>query len=212
MITDTYIHHLLLWPRDAVSWDPLCSHLSLTEMIRGDLNKSAEELELVAAIRKARAKGNNNKRSQKLRARKRKEDLDGYRAQTREQKAVWSLKNPDKVLKTAEKVRNKAKDEERFYCDTCEQALASQNALDKHYHTQAHQDRAAGLEKPAITKSAVAVNAVRAEAVKNKTHYCSVCDKAFGNDFSLQRHLTTALHAKKSKLRGVDPANHHHHI
>jgi hypothetical protein len=35
----------------------------------------------------------------------------------------------------------------------------------------------------------------------DKLHYCSVCDKAFGNDWGLQRHLATPLHAKKLAKR-----------
>ena len=86
MITDIYVEGILLWPRDAVTWNPLCSHLSLTEQIRGDLSLTEEELELAAAIRKAWAKENGNKKSRRHRAKKRDEDLDGYRAQATEQK------------------------------------------------------------------------------------------------------------------------------
>jgi hypothetical protein len=167
MISDIYVEGMLLWPRDAVAWDPLCSHLSLTEKIRGDLSLTKEELELAAAIRKARAKENGNNRSRRHRAQKRDEDLT-------EQKMSWNHKNPDKVLKIAAKVRNKAKDEQRFYCDDCQQPFATQSALDKHNssRSQTHLDRVAGIEQSTITKSAIAVNAVREQAKKDKTHYC----------------------------------------
>jgi hypothetical protein len=197
MITDVYVQDALLWPRDVVSWEPLCSHLSLNEAIRGGLSLTAEELELAAAIRAFRLKHLSNKHSQNRRAKQREEDLDGYRAKVTKEKTAWNYKNPDKVLKIAAKVRNKAKDEERFYCDDCRQPFASQSALDRHNHTQSHVDCVAGLEKPAITKSAIAVNAVREQAKNDKLHHCSACDKSFGNDYGLQRHLATPLHAKK---------------
>ena len=53
-ITDSYFGHLVLWSADSVDWDPLCSHLPLTEAIRGGLEMTPEELETVAAIRAAR--------------------------------------------------------------------------------------------------------------------------------------------------------------
>lgn len=207
MITDTFVEDILLWPRDAVAWDALCSHLSLTEMIRGDLSFTKEELELAAAIRRAQAKETGNRKSQRHRSRKRDEDLDGYRAQVTEQKAAWSHKNPDKVLKTAAKVRNKAKDNQRFFCDDCQQPFATHSALGKHNNSQQHLDCVAGLEEPTMTKNTIAVQIVREQAIKDQTHYCSVCEKAFGNDNGLQRHLATPLRAKKLKKTTGDAAN-----
>ena len=40
MITDSYISDFLLWPREAVDWEPLCSHSPLKEAIRGGLELS----------------------------------------------------------------------------------------------------------------------------------------------------------------------------
>jgi len=197
MITDSYVESILLWHRDAVPWLPLCSHLPLQEPIRGNLSATCEELELAAAIRQARRKEKGNIKSREHRAKKRNESLVDYRAKVTEQKMAWSEKNPNKVLKIAAKVRNKAKDEQRFFCDDCQLPLATQSALDKHYKTQAHLDRAAGIEKTPITRSAVTVKAVRQKAKDNKLHYCAVCDKSFNNDWSLQRHLGTPLHAKR---------------
>lgn len=197
-ITDPWIEHLLLWARDSVEWGPLCSHLSLNEAIRGGLKLTPEELEINAAIRLARLKENGNKRSQKHRAAKRLEDLDAYRAADRVSKNAWAEKNRDKVNRTAAKTKAKAKDLRRFYCDTYELPLQSQAMLDKHLLSVSHQDRAAGIEKPAITKSAVAVKAVRAQAKLEKLHFCEPCNKPFNNEWSLKRHEDTALHAKRA--------------
>ncbi|PSK57848.1 ATP synthase subunit beta, mitochondrial [Elsinoe australis] len=199
-ITDPWIEHLLLWARDSVEWGPLCSHLSLNEAIRGGLDLTPEELEINAAIRLARLKENGNKRSQKHRAAKRLDDLDAYRAADRVSKNAWADKNRDKVNRTAAKTKAKAKNLRLFYCDTYELPLQSQAMLDKHLLTVSHQDRAAGIEKPAITKSAVAVKAVRTQAKLEKLHFCEPCNKPFDNEWSLKRHEGTALHAKRLTL------------
>jgi len=49
---DRHYEHVLLWSRESVDWDPLCSHLSLTEPIRGGVGKTEEELEVAALARK----------------------------------------------------------------------------------------------------------------------------------------------------------------
>jgi len=56
MMTDQYVDTVLLFPRTAVEWDPLCSHLSSKEILRSDWSLTDEELELAAAMRNERAK------------------------------------------------------------------------------------------------------------------------------------------------------------
>lgn len=44
MITDSYLsQNFLLWSRDAVGWEPLCSHYSLKKAIRGGLELSEQQ-------------------------------------------------------------------------------------------------------------------------------------------------------------------------
>jgi len=45
---------ILLWERHPVEWEPLCSHLSLREKALENSDMSAEELEIIAAIRSER--------------------------------------------------------------------------------------------------------------------------------------------------------------
>ena len=180
-----------------MEYDPLCSHLSLKEPIRGDLTLTAEELELAAAIRRARTQESGKTRQQEHRAKKREEDLDGYRVQANEQKSTWRYKNPDKVHKTQAKTRNKAKDEQRFFCDDCQQAFATQYALNSHKNSQTHLDSVAGLKKTTITAKSSAQKADRKQALEDKTYYCSICDKPFGAKHGLDRHVLTSTHAKK---------------
>lgn len=197
MITDSYIEHLWFWPRSSVEWKPLCSHLCLNEAIRGDLTKTSEELEVVAAIRAARMLENANERSRKYRANKRAKDLDGYRAHDRKVKSKWTSKNRDKVTKTAAKVRSKNIDTDRFHCNDCDMSLQSRFALEQHNRTQDHHDRVAGIVKPPPSASAVQVKAGRAKAKANDDHRCFTCNKSFQTDWSLTRHNGQEGHAKK---------------
>jgi hypothetical protein len=201
--TDIYIDEFCLWPRDEVEWDPACSHLPLTEAIRGNLLVSPEELEFVAALRTERLAKMGNLRSQKHRARKREEDLEAYQERVRVEKNAWAEKNRSKVNRTASEVKAKAIEAKRFYCDDCELALQSDAALTAHQLTQTHLDTVAGIKKSEITKSAIAVKAVRATAKAKNTHYCPVCKKAFENDWSLTRHKEGVRHLNKVAKAGA---------
>jgi len=55
----------------------------------------------------------------------------------------------------------------------------------------------AGIEKSAPCKAAVANAAAKAEIVANKTFHCSPCNRSFGREWFLNRHLATPRHAKK---------------
>jgi hypothetical protein len=76
-------------------------------------------------------------------------------------------KTPDKVLKIAKDVQNRAKHERRFFCEVCEQPFASAFALQSHETSQAPPPRAV-----------LAVAASRAAVVESKELYCQPCDKA----------------------------------
>ena len=192
-ITDHHFWDLLPWPRSTAQLDPLCSHLSLSEKVIGDLGLSAEELERMATLRHEKHKV----QWQGSRARIRAADPEGYRERARIEKNAWSKKHSERLAKVSAKNRETAKEAARFFCHDCDMALATQFAINKHLVTKAHKDRARGIKKSSPTKSARAVALVRAQAKANKTYYCPTCDKAFNNDYSLTRHKTTALHAKR---------------
>jgi hypothetical protein len=107
MITDIYIEEFLLWSREAVEWGPLCGHSALSEGIRGDLMLSPEELELSAMMRKAREQEKRNAWTEGYRAKKREEDLIGFRQHQLGVRMAWAKNNPAKVLKNAETVRTR---------------------------------------------------------------------------------------------------------
>lgn len=199
MITNSSFEHLLLWSRSSVEWEPLCSHLSLIEAVRGDLTLTAEELEIAAARRTARAKEMHLPVCQASRARRRAQDPVAYKRNVTEVKKIWATKNPDRVLSIAAKVRTTAKNSKRFHCDVCDMSLATQSALDKHNRTQAHRDIVTGT-RPLVLVETVAnanQNAYRASRKASGQWSCQPCGKTFPNDWSLQRHLATSLHRKR---------------
>lgn len=51
MSSDKLFEHLVSWPRESVSWGPLCTHLPMMEVVKGDLSMSPEQLEIAAAAR-----------------------------------------------------------------------------------------------------------------------------------------------------------------
>jgi len=197
--TDSFLSHLYLWPREAVSWGPLCSHLPLNEAIRGNLDMSPEELEIIAALRTAQLAKNALERSRRYRAKQTEEDPVGFLQKNAAAKLSWSINHRDQVNKTATKGRASRIEKKQHHCHDCDTSLQSAHALEKHLASQDHKDRAAGRRRNAPSDSAVAVAAVRANAKANKTHHCLPCNKSFSNDWSLTRHQSTGLHARRFK-------------
>lgn len=148
-------------------------------------------------IRAARTTERVNINSQRHRSRKRAADPEAYRLKVRADKSAWAEKNQDKVNKIAAKSQNKSRELRRFYCGVCEIAFQSDSALKKHTLTNNHVDRLAGVTKSAPSDHVIATAAARDAAKANKTHYCSTCDKAFGDDCNLRRHNATPSHAKR---------------
>jgi len=187
------IQHLQLWPREAVEWAPLCSRLPLQEAIRGGLELSQEDLELANMLRHA----NRNAKSQRHRAKKRAEDETLYKQTVTRRKLEWSKKNSDRVLKTAERVRNKAKELHRFRCEDCDISLATASGLESHKMSQSHKDCLAGIDKAEPNKYVIARKAKSTLSRESGEFHCSACKKSFGKQWDLDRHLATKLHRKR---------------
>ncbi|KAG4415314.1 hypothetical protein IFR04_011569 [Cadophora malorum] len=195
--SDRYYEHVLLWERDAVEWEPLCTHSPLNEKIIGNLDLTEEELEIIAALRvKKRVKT-----TKEWREAQRNKDIDAFRLQDRIKKNAWAAKNRDKVNKIAGKVRTKAKEERRFRCDVCDEDLQSQHALDKHLATQSHADRVNGIEKQEMTQYSKNRKAVRDAALASGVHRCNTCSKTFNTDWALNRHKATPSHLRKEEAQ-----------
>ena len=121
----------------------------------------------------------------RFRAKKRAADETLYKKQVTLSKQSWSNKNPDKVLKIAKNVREKAKDSHHFYCIDCDIPLASTFALEQHKQTPGHQDAVAGIIKGPLSSATISNNSYRKRIVNEKKYYCARYDKALPNQWTV---------------------------
>lgn len=198
MSTDVYVEAFVRWPRQDVPWAPLCSHLSLREALRGGIELSVEQLEIVTAVRRARAHDVAMAASQAHRARQRAEDEGAYKAKVTTTRKAWANKNLDKVNKNAAKVRQKNLDARRFNCDDCDEPFQSQHALDKHLATQRHADVLAGITPSPLSTYAQTQKDKRQEAKDKGQYRCLPCNKSFDTEWALNRHNKTGLHQRRA--------------
>ena len=149
--------------------------LSLREGLSGQLSMTVEELEATPAFDAC------------------------VRARVRRRHRIKS----HRVLESQARARAQAVESKLFFCSACSAASGLKSDL-KHYEaSEGHNDRAAGIAKPAPGKYAATKAKKRAEATDNKTHHCSVCDKTFGMKIDLNDHFATAKHVKRAKDAGV---------
>ncbi|QRD06273.1 hypothetical protein JI435_307780, partial [Parastagonospora nodorum SN15] len=192
IMDDVFIPDFFLWSRAEVTWKPGCTHLSLSESVRADLELTEEELVLAHELRLQR----NVAKTQRCRKRKREEDEELYLQNNLAQHQAWSERNPGRVNEIAADVRNKAKDLQRFRCEVCDHNAATQHALDSHLLTKAHLDAEKAGRKVLKPLSAAALNrrASREAAIANRVHYCAPCDKACTSSTDLKRHKDKQKH------------------
>lgn len=80
------------WPLGVFTYNGLCSHNALRDMIRGQFNLTTEQLEALSALAKERPKEQDKLWRAKYRKRKRELDPEGYGAHIREQKCHFLSK------------------------------------------------------------------------------------------------------------------------
>ncbi|KAM5382804.1 hypothetical protein ACJZ2D_002195 [Fusarium nematophilum] len=192
MTTDVYVEAFFLWRRQDLTWAPLCSHLALGEAIRGGIELSVQQLEIVTAVRRARAHDAAIARSQAYRARSRAEDEDAYKAKVSSDRKVWANKNLDKVNKNAAKVRRNNISSRRFNCDDCDEPFQSQQALDKHLTTQKHANVLAGIIPSPLSTYAQNQKDKRQENKDQGIHACLPCNKSFDTDLTVAEYFRDA--------------------
>ncbi|KAG7407727.1 ATP synthase subunit beta [Fusarium oxysporum f. sp. rapae] len=173
MVTDVYVDDFVLWSREDVAWAPLCSHLPLGEAIREGIELSPEQLEIVNAVRRARAHEVDLAKSRKHRLKRRAEDEVAYKAKVNSDRQAWANKNLDKVNKNAAKVRQKNKSSRRFHCDECQESFQSQHALDKHLTTQRHADVLAGVQASPLSAYAQNLKDKRQDTLEKGLFTCA---------------------------------------
>jgi hypothetical protein len=144
------------WAREDVGWLPLCSHISLSERARGDLDLPLEVLEELAANHKvSRAEMEKASLNNTREAGKHKCSVCGGRPftkpyllkrhyRTQAHKRNVALVGRGGVVKvsaaalTARKLTIKAKETKRFYCSTCDKPFGRAIHLECHYNTKKH--------------------------------------------------------------------------
>jgi hypothetical protein len=90
----------------------------------------------------------------------------------------------------------------KWSCDDCDSHFENEADLKKHYLTDKHQNKIAGIDNAA---SATLYCRSWAKAnVEAKLHYCPVCDKAFATSSKLKIHRATDKHKNKQAQADED--------
>jgi hypothetical protein len=210
-VSDSLVEHLQLWRRDEVAWDPLCSHLPLVEGIMGGLEKTEDELNAVAVIRRARKAHQSKLSARKFSRNFRANDAEGWRARQRGYQKSWREKDPARYASAQQKEnvqtrerRQAAKQQQKFRCNDCDENCASQDKLRKHKKSQAHLDTVNGvvrerseasIQKSKRKKANRKANEARRTA-KDGGPYCATCKKSLASQDSLTRHKKATKHLK----------------
>jgi hypothetical protein len=190
------------WPRDSVTWGPLCSHLPLSEGVGDELNLTPQQLEAMEKICKAKIRQSINKCNKARFDREREEDLEGYLSRAREQSKRWAHNNPEKIVAIRKKTRSKVKKEKRHNCDDCQMRFDSPGALAKHLKTAAHARQLAAIDgvHSLIQAGTLASRRCADKAREAKKNHCLVCGLSLASPAALSVHKTSKRHLKKAAL------------
>jgi hypothetical protein len=150
IMDEVFIPDFFLWSRDSVTWEPCCTHLSLSESVRADLSLADAE---IAAVEKMRLERDANK-TDRYRKRKRAQNEKEYLKANLRQHQTWADKNRAKVNQIAAGVRQSAKDAGRFRCDICDKNFSGAYHLQQHRDTKSHKQKAATVARQQASKQA----------------------------------------------------------
>jgi hypothetical protein len=193
--TDLWVKDCILWPRASVTWDPLCTHSSLIEAIRGGLSLSPEELEMAAAKRRQ----NTLQREKGYRAKEREKNPEAFKEKERQKSKNRRANFPEKVKEVNQKQFKKNREAKRFFCDICQHVFGAFADLQKHKNTKSHRDHASGITKAGPTPAALARNRKFAQDKAAKKYYCQVCDTAVVSQQVLDKHCNSEAHKRRVK-------------
>jgi hypothetical protein len=163
------------WSRDAFSYHGLCSHNSLLEAVHGNFDLTPEQIEALAAVAKEKTRLSNSSQRKRMREL----DLEGYQARKRKDDATYRKNSADKKRNNETRFQAKAKDEQRFYCDTCGVACVKQWELERHNRSRRHK------------------LAVERAANGRLRFHCTVCNSGFTHQCHLDRHNQGQRHQEK---------------
>ncbi|KAH6214549.1 hypothetical protein HBI42_137100 [Parastagonospora nodorum] len=175
------------WCRKDVEWEPLCSHVSLSECGKGDFSLSTEELEFLHAIR--------------LKNRRRQKNLDNLRYRVK-----WKASRPSQRRANRLAVKATRKHE----CTTCKMTFGCQSELTAHLRRGLHKNNVEKLARgePIGPKpEAVRRAKLMARNVAQRRFHCDVCDHDFQNKDNLNKHYLTARHSKAAAIADAELDN-----
>ncbi|KAJ6282620.1 hypothetical protein J3E71DRAFT_240182 [Bipolaris maydis] len=135
------------WELDAFTYDGVCGHIPLIELVPGDFDLTDEDREALEATAKANKRAYDSAFYRRLRD----EEPERLKAINKKANAKY-YRNPHGKSKAKEQRRvDKAKSSKKHYCDVCELACVKVQDLEKHLKTPRHlkavADRDAGIVK-----------------------------------------------------------------
>ncbi|KAK4961355.1 pyruvate carboxylase [Elasticomyces elasticus] len=211
---DDHWTDMMPWPREAIPWGALNSHLPLMEGIGELLKATPKQLEAMATDRKARTKARTAKLSrQELYQRERGADRDAYLARARRETAAWKARNPEKVARQHAEQIARNKSSRRFYCKPCDKPFGDVTGLNVHLTSNLHKRKVAVANGEAVTpqsSSAARQRTLRVAARAEKRFYCAICNHFATGPRRLEIHKETARHKKKVAAAAIvahDPAS-----
>jgi hypothetical protein len=177
--------HVCPWDIHTLPYDGLCSHSALREGLRGDLDLTAEQheasaMEQALKFRQLKAVNATNYHYKQMA-----ENYDEYIEDAKERTYKSRLLNPGQATENSFLLRERNKEEKRYYCDPCDHAAGDQHALDNHLKSLAH-DRA--------------VNELETAEFK-----CWPCRRPFSLISNFRRHMRSTYH--EDKMRQLNELN-----
>jgi hypothetical protein len=168
---------ICLWDRNTLEYDGCCSHCCLREMVVGDFELSAEDLEAKDVESKQKRKiwkqtGNSNYHYKQMET-----NYDEYSTFHAEKRARLRAQDPeaDNEKTNARSARTKAAG--TYPCQLCKLTFGTKQKFNKHFKSAKHLGKA--------------------DELANRPHKCLNCAVAFDYLGNYQRHLKAKCHLEK---------------
>ncbi|KAM0353964.1 hypothetical protein ACHAP4_008218 [Fusarium culmorum] len=205
------------WSRGSVSWQPLCSHIALNEVGKGDHNLSSADLLLIESNRKQRK--NENKRRSTERNKQavilqNKRTIAKARATGRfryrhcgaspHKRNVKKLAAGIPIAPSVNTLRSsatraKAKANRQWYCKICDHLSDSRGHLERHYKSQTHINVETDIRNAGGVPASGLHNLppARGRNTNPRPFYCLTCNTSFLREDHLEGHFQTISHIER---------------
>jgi len=175
--------HICPWDVATLPYDGLCTHSALREGLRGGLDLTAEQheasaMEQAAIFRQLKAVNATNYHYKQMAT-----NYDEYISAAKERSYKSRMLNPGQHAESAQLLRERNKEEKRYYCEPCDHAAGSRWDYDNHMESKAHDRTVNGFE--------------------NAEFKCWPCRRHFSHISNFRRHSRTPYH--QEKMKQLDP-------